>query len=224
MVASLCNRSTDAVFRFVERNSGLAGSKTKSEGINAAGKTEEMYATSTSGTGPTGPASTSTGRSFIPAVSPNGKLARQISPGRIYGLAIRQRIKVLPNVAQLVTPSLRHVPGPKDARLVFIRPDDNQLDTPGRQVSRCFSADVVVVVDFAHYADRSHTVSIWILSRSKVWLRALQDGLAPNPVGAPLDRALRDKVHLAPDDAGEFLFHSDVIHQAPVRIRGELHQ
>ena len=89
MVASLCNRSTDAVFRFVEWNSGLAGSKTKSEGISAAGNTEEMYATSTSGMGPTGAASTSTGRSFIPAVSPNGKLARQISPGRIYGLAIR---------------------------------------------------------------------------------------------------------------------------------------
>src|SRR5437763_12593920 len=115
MVASLCNRSTDAVFRFVQRNSGLAGSKAKSEGINAVGNTEEMYATSTSGMGPTGPASTSTGRSFIPAVSPNGKLARQISPGCIYGLAVRQRIKVLPHVAQLVTPSLRHVPGPKRA-------------------------------------------------------------------------------------------------------------
>ena len=37
MVATLCNRSTEAVFKFVEVNSGLAGSKTKSEGINAAG-------------------------------------------------------------------------------------------------------------------------------------------------------------------------------------------
>src|SRR5208283_3706010 len=105
-----------------------------------------MYATSTSGMGPTGPAGTSTGRSFIPAVSPTGKLARQISPGRIYGLAIRQSVKVLPRVAQLLTPSLRHVPGPKGARLVFIWTDDNQLDTPGRQVPRCFSADVVVFV------------------------------------------------------------------------------
>jgi hypothetical protein len=46
-------------------------------------------------------------------------------------LAIRQSVKVLPHVAQLVTPSLRYVPGPKGASLVFIRPDDNQLDTPG---------------------------------------------------------------------------------------------
>src|ERR1035438_1751923 len=192
MVASLCSRSTDAVFRFVERNSGLAGSKTKSEGINAVGSTEEIYATSTSGTGPTGPASTSTGRSFIPAVSPNGKPARQISPGCIYGLAIRQSVKVLPHVAQLVTPSLRHVPGPKGTRLVFIRPDDNQLDTPRWQVPRCFSADVVVFVDFAHYADRSHTVdpagsyhavrADLERSRGKVRLRAFQDGLALNPI------------------------------------------
>src|ERR1039458_3979556 len=192
MVASLCSRSTDAVLRFVERNSGLAGSRTKSEGINAVGNTEEMYATSSSGMDPSGPARTSTGRNFIPAVSPNGKLARQISPGRIYGLAIRQSVKVLPHVAQLVTPSLRHVPGPKGAGLVFIRPDDNQLDTPGRQVPRCFSADIVVFVDFAHYADRSHTVDLpgsyhaaradLEGSRGKVRLRALQDGLAPNPI------------------------------------------
>ena len=132
MVASLCSRSTDAVFRFVERNSGFAGSRTKSEGINAVGNTDEMYATSTSGIGPSGPASRSTGRNFIPAESPNGKLARQISPGCIYGLAIRQSVKVLPHVAQLVTPSLRYVPGPKGARLIFIRPDENQLNTPGR--------------------------------------------------------------------------------------------
>src|SRR5580765_317015 len=105
MVASLCNRSTDAVLRFVERNSGFAGSKTKSDGINAAGNTDEMYATSTSGMGPIGPASTTTGLSFIPAVSPNGKLARQISPGFIYRLAIRQSVQVLPDVSQLVTPS-----------------------------------------------------------------------------------------------------------------------
>jgi hypothetical protein len=64
-----------------------------------------------SGPGPTGPVSTSTGRSFIPAISPNGKLARQISPGRIYGLAIRKSVKILLHVAQLVTPSLRYVPG-----------------------------------------------------------------------------------------------------------------
>ncbi len=151
-MASLCSRSTDAVFRFVERNSGFAGSRTRSEGINTAGSTEEIYATSTSGIGPSGPASTSTGRNFIPAVSPNGKLARQISPGCIYGLAVRQT-----HVAQLVTPSLRYVPGPKGARLIIIWPDDNQLDAPGRQVPRCFTADVVVFVDFTHYADHSHT-------------------------------------------------------------------
>ena len=118
----------------------------------AAGSTEEMYATTTSGIGPTGTASRSTGRSFTPAVSPNGKPARQISPGRIYGPAVRQSVNIRLHVAQLVTPSLRHVPGPKGACLVVIRPDDNQLDTPGRQVPRCFSADVVVFVNFAHYA------------------------------------------------------------------------
>src|ERR1043165_6836987 len=113
MVASLCNRSTDAVFRFVERNSGFAGSKTKSEGINAVGNTEEMYATSTSGIGPIGPARTTTGRSFIPAISPNGKLARQISPGLIYGLAVRQSVNILPRVSQLVTPGPGNVPWPE---------------------------------------------------------------------------------------------------------------
>jgi hypothetical protein len=200
MVASLCSRSTEAVFRLVERNSGLAGSKTKSVGINAAGKTEEMYATRTSGMGPTGPASTSTGRNFIPAVSPNGKLARQISPGCIYGLAVRQSVKVLPHVAQLVTPSLRYVPGPKGSRLIVIRPDDNQMNAPGRQVLRRFSADLVVFVDFAHYADGSHTVDLSgsyhagragpERSRGKVGLRTIQDGLAPDPVGTPLDHVL----------------------------------
>ena len=38
-------------------------------------------------------------------------------------------------------------------------------------------------------------------SRGKVWLRALQDGLAPDPVGAPLDRASRNQIHLSPDDS-----------------------
>jgi len=93
-----------------------------------------------SGIGPTGPAGTSTGRSFIPAVSPNGKLASQISPGCIYGLAVRQSVNVLPHAAQLVTPSLRHAPGPKGARLIFVRPDDNQLDRPGREVAGRFCA------------------------------------------------------------------------------------
>src|ERR1700730_12235164 len=61
-------------------------------------------------------------------------------------------------------------------------------------------------------------------SRGKVWLRALQDGLAPDPIRAPLDRALRYEIHLAADDTREFLFHSDVIHQAPVRVRGKPYQ
>ncbi|HYL73092.1 MAG TPA: hypothetical protein VEU96_02750, partial [Bryobacteraceae bacterium] len=83
--------------------------------------------------------------------------------------------------------------------LIFIRSDDNQMDTPGRQVLRRFSADLVVFVDFAHYANGPHTVgSIWIISRrragiersrGKVRLRSLQNGLAPDPVGSPLDRA-----------------------------------
>src|SRR5581483_6955240 len=91
---------------------GFRRIQTKSEGINAVGNTEEMYATSTSGIGPIGPARTSTGRSFIPAISPNGKLARQISPGLIYGLAVRQSVNVLPRVSQLVTPGPGNVPWP----------------------------------------------------------------------------------------------------------------
>jgi hypothetical protein len=111
-VASLSNRSPDTTFRFVERKSGVAGFKTKSEGINAVGSTEEMYATSTSGMVPAGPVNTSTGRSFIPAVSPNGKLARNISPGCSYGLAVRQSVNVLPDVPQFVAPCLRDGPWP----------------------------------------------------------------------------------------------------------------
>lgn len=145
-------------FRTWRENVVNAGSVRGPE--HAAGNTEEMYATSTSGMGPTVPASASTGRSFIPAVSPNGKLARQISPGCIYGLAIRQRIKVLPHIAQLVTPGLRHIPGPKGARLIFIRPDNDQMYTPGRQVLGRFRADLVVFVDFAHYTDGSHSVGL----------------------------------------------------------------
>src|SRR5260370_479429 len=61
-------------------------------------------------------------------------------------------------------------------------------------------------------------------SRSKVWLRALQDGLATDPIRTPLDGALRHEIHLASDDAGEFLFHRDVIQQAPVRVGGEPYQ
>lgn len=121
---------------------------------------QHWYATSTSGTGPIGPASTSTGRNFIPAVSPNGKLARQISPGFIYGLAIRQSVNVLTCVAQLVTPGARNVPWPKGARLIFIRPDDDQLDTSGRDISRRFGPDLMVMVDLAYYADGSHSVDL----------------------------------------------------------------
>lgn len=47
-----------------------------SDGSKVAGITDEMYATSTSGTLPTGLVEVSTGRSFIPAESPKGKLAR----------------------------------------------------------------------------------------------------------------------------------------------------
>ena len=156
MVASLCNRSTDAVFRFVERHSGVDGSKTKSEGINAVGNTEEMYATSTSGIGPIGPARTSTGRNFTAAISPNGKLARQITPGRIYGLAVCQSVNILPRVGQVVTPGPRNVPWPEGARFILIRPDNNQLDPPGREVSGRFRAELVHLVDFAHDADCLH--------------------------------------------------------------------
>src|SRR5690242_14301760 len=58
-------------------------------------------------------------------------------------------------------------------------------------------------------------------SRGKVRLRALQDSLAPNPIGTPLDGALRYEIHLAPDDAGKLLFHRDVVQQTPVGVRGK---
>ena len=41
-VASLCRRSVDRVFRFVERNSGLAGSRTRSDGRSWLGMTDEI--------------------------------------------------------------------------------------------------------------------------------------------------------------------------------------
>src|ERR1044071_3386957 len=51
-------------------------------------------------------------------------------------------------------------------------------------------------------------------SRSKVWLRALQDSFASNPVCALLDGALGYEVDFTPDDDRELLFHGDVIQQA----------
>jgi hypothetical protein len=47
-----------------------------SDGRNEEGVTNEMYATRTSGTLPTGPVSNRTGRNFMPALPPKGKLAR----------------------------------------------------------------------------------------------------------------------------------------------------
>jgi hypothetical protein len=44
-----------------------------SDASSGLGMIDEMYATKTSGMGPTGLVSNSTGRSFIPATSPNGK-------------------------------------------------------------------------------------------------------------------------------------------------------
>jgi len=67
---------TDTVFRFVDPWSGVVGSTTTSVGSSGAGITDEMYATSTSGTGPTGGVRSRTGRSFIPALPPKGKFAR----------------------------------------------------------------------------------------------------------------------------------------------------
>ena len=67
-------------------------------------------------------------------------------------VAVRQSINVLPYVTQVLTPSLRYVPGPKGARLIFIRPDDNQMDRPRRKVQWRFSVDPVVAIDFANYA------------------------------------------------------------------------
>ncbi|MEO8661318.1 MAG: hypothetical protein ABI693_22800 [Bryobacteraceae bacterium] len=56
-------------------------------------------------------------------------------------MAVRQSVNILPHVAQFVAPGLRYVPGPKGARFIVVRPDHNQMDTPGRQVPRRFSAE-----------------------------------------------------------------------------------
>jgi hypothetical protein len=61
------------VLRCVDRYSDLFGSKIKSDGRSWAGVTEEMYATSTSETGPRLPVRSKTGRSFMPGTSPNGR-------------------------------------------------------------------------------------------------------------------------------------------------------
>jgi len=47
-----------------------------SDGNTTFGITDEIWATRISGTDPSGPVNVITGRNFIPAVSPNGKLAR----------------------------------------------------------------------------------------------------------------------------------------------------
>lgn len=44
-------------------------------------------------------------------------------------------------------------------------------------------------------------------SRDKIGLRRLQDGLASNPVGAPLNRTPRDQVYFAAEDPGQILLH-----------------
>src|SRR5438270_5701348 len=83
-VANLCKRNTDVVLRCVDRYSGLFGSKIKSDGRSWAGVTEEMYATRTSGTEPSVPVRSKTGRIFIPGTSPNGNWAK-------YGLSKSHR-------------------------------------------------------------------------------------------------------------------------------------
>lgn len=152
MVATLCNWSTDAAFIFVDGTRPSPGPTPNRKEAWPAATWRRCTQPSTSGIGPTGPANTSTGRSFIPAVSPNGKLARQISPGLIYGLAVRQSVNILPHVAQLVTPGSRNIPWPKGAHLIFIVPEDNQVDATQREVPRRFRADLMVVIELPHSA------------------------------------------------------------------------
>src|SRR5450432_1175998 len=120
MVANLCRRRTDLVFRWVERNSGLPGSINTSEESAWAGITEEMYATTTSGMEPTGPVGNTTGRSFIPGRSPNGNWARKFSPGYIYRFPVVERVNVLTGIAQFVRPLFSNAMAPPEATTVLV--------------------------------------------------------------------------------------------------------
>lgn len=80
---------------------GVLGSMMRSDASGCVGRTDEMYATKTSGTDPIVPVRSRTGRSFMPGASPNGNRAKWISPGRIHGPAVVQRIDVLAGIAQL---------------------------------------------------------------------------------------------------------------------------
>lgn len=70
IVANLCKRTTDFDLRFVVACSKVDGSRMMSDGSSDGGTTDEMFATSTSGTLPIGPVNVRTGRSFLAELSP----------------------------------------------------------------------------------------------------------------------------------------------------------
>src|SRR5438067_7070922 len=106
IVASLCSRSSVTFFKLVAVCSGCCGSIRMSVGSSAVGGTEVMYAAKTSGTDPSRPVSSKTGRGLAPTVPPNGNTARWISPGPMTRFSVLQCVNVFARVTPVLGPGL----------------------------------------------------------------------------------------------------------------------
>src|ERR1700733_14579809 len=103
-----------------------------------------MYATTISGTAPTGPVNRRTGRNFIPGTSPKGNLARYISPGRIQGLAVFHCVNILSRVGQTSRPFVGYTALPLTASRVLFGQQDNQSDLACRKLGRHLGVKAVL--------------------------------------------------------------------------------
>src|SRR5947209_6864109 len=61
-------------------------------------------------------------------------------------------------------------------------------------------------------------------SRDIDWLGGLEDGAAPNPVVAALDRTARDEINPPPQDRTQLFGHRGVLKQAPFGFGSERHE
>src|SRR5437762_12171109 len=131
MVASLCSLSSVNCFKFVVECCGCLGSMRMSVGRSDAGTTEVMYAAKTSGTVPSGPVSSKTGRGLAPTDPPNGNDARWISAGPMTRLPVIARVDVLTRVAPVLGPGLIDQCQPSALLLVLCDRLHRDLDGAG---------------------------------------------------------------------------------------------
>jgi hypothetical protein len=108
----------DLAVQLIDQNQ-INNKSTMSEGNSSGGITEEIYATNTSGIEPSGPVSVKTGRSFIPARSPNGKFARHTSSRWINGFTVCKRVDIVALILEISGPLSADARHPRGSCIVL---------------------------------------------------------------------------------------------------------